>query len=134
MLIHRTIALVLSLALSSASSSGLICTINCNYPALMKHATNGDQATTAMQHSHHHDGTTMNSACCPTGARLLNSSCVRDVHFSSAVEARWRVNFDSVAIAPTPVFFALGAYSETASLLSSPPASFLKSVAPTLRI
>ena len=133
-LIHQTIALILSLALSPATSSGLICTINCNYPALMKHASDGDQATTAMQHSHHHHGTTMNSACCLTRARLLNSSCVRDVQFSSAVEARWRVNFDSVAIARAPVVSARGGYSETAFLLSSPPGSFLKSLAPTLRI
>ena len=100
----------------------------------MKHASDGNQATTAMQHSHHHDGTAMNSACCPTRARLVNSSCVRDVQFSSAVEARWRVNFDSVAIAQAAVVSALGAYVETAFLLSSPPGSFLKSVAPTLRI
>lgn len=88
----------------------------------------------AHQHSHYHEGAMMNSACCPAGAHVAKSGCVSNVQFSSAVEARWRVNFDSAATTPTPIFSALPTPSETTFLSSSPPASFLRTVAPTLRI
>ena len=132
MLSERTIAIVLLLALLPASVWGFVCAINCNYMAPMKHTIAGDPEMTAHHHSHH-AGRTMASACYPAGARAVETGCLPNVEFFST-EARWRVNFDSVAIAPAPIFSAIGTYSEIAFLSSSPPASLIKSVASTLRI
>lgn len=131
---RRAIALIVSLVLMPVSGWGLICAVNCNHMAPMKPTIEGDSALTAHQHSHHHDGATMNSACCPAGAQVAKSGCAPNVQFSSAVEGRLRVNFDSAAIALTPIISALGAHSEATFLSSSPPASLLRTVVPTLRI
>lgn len=133
-MIRRTIALVVSLALMQASGWGLICTINCNHHASAKHAIEGGPEVAVQHHSHQHHDSMASSACCPASAQVVKHGCVPNVPSASAVEGRLRVNFDSVATVLTPIFSALAAHSEAVFFSSSPPASFLRTVASNLRI
>lgn len=134
-LTHRAIALVLLLALLPANGRDLICALKCDHLVPIQQAAKADPAMTPHQHSHHNGGMkTAKSACCPAGATLRKGACVLDLQSAAAAEVRTRIIFDSVAIALTSIFSDINTYSEISFLSSSPPASLVRTVVPTLRI
>ena len=133
-MIRRAIALIVSLALMSASGWPLTCAINCAHVSSAEHVITDSADASAHRHSHNAHTSMAGSACCPAGVQVVKSGCAHNTQATPAVEGSSRISFDTAATVLTPSFSVLATNSKTAFLSSSPPASFPKTVAPNLRI
>src|SRR5207249_8901307 len=128
---RRAIAIGVSLALLQATAAAFACSINCSRVSSTKHVHGG---TRLAVHHHSHQGHSSASTCCPTAPQVSGSGCSSDVQLS-ALEARYRINSDSLTAVENPISWV--ARSERSSPIfssASPPNSLIRPALTTLRI